>query len=184
METTKNKIPPNAKLFFDNLSEYLDTKLLYFGSVQRDDYFPGKSDIDVDIFTENVDSTIVKMQQLLKIPKEKFKKIVWRLRYNGRMTNGYKTKYEDPNGEFIAEFSIYNVKFKEDILVEHLGKTVIPFYVTWLLVCLKMLHYNLDIIEMTTFNFFKKKILSICLGVPDDEFIVLDPRVNKRNDYR
>lgn len=174
METTKNKIPDSAKLFFDNMSEYLDTKLLYFGSVQRSDYFPGKSDIDIDIFVDNVESAIYKMQQVMKKPREEFKKIVWRLRYNGRVVKGYKTKYEDPNGEFIAEFSIYNNKFKDDILVEHLGKTVIPFYVTWLLVILKTLHYRLGVIEMETFNFFKRKILTVCLGIPEDEFIVLD----------
>ena len=50
METTKNDLPPNTKKFFYNLSEYLDTKLLYYGSVQRSDYVPGKSDIDVIIF--------------------------------------------------------------------------------------------------------------------------------------
>lgn len=177
METTKNKIPESAKIFFDNLSEYLDTKLLYFGSVQRDDFFPGKSDIDIDIFTENIDSTIVKMQQKMKIPKNKFKKIVWRLRYNGRMVNGYKTQYTDPNGEFIAEFSIYNSKFKDDVLVEHIGKTIVPFYVTWMLLFLKVLYYNLGIISKNVFNYSKKKILSICLGTPDDEFIVLDPKL-------
>lgn len=174
METTKNKIPDSAKLFFDNMSEYLDTKLLYFGSVQRSDYFPGKSDIDIDIFTDNVESTIYKMQKLMKQPREKFKKIVWRLRFNGRMVRGFKARYEDPNGEFTAEFSIYNNKFKDDILLVHLGKTVIPFYVTWLLVILKTLHYRVGVIEMTTFNYLKGKILSVCLGIPSDEFIVLD----------
>jgi hypothetical protein len=174
METTKNQIPESAKLFFDNMSEYLDTKLLYFGSVQRGDYFPGKSDIDIDIFTDNVESTIYKMQQVMKKPREKFKKIVWRLQYNGRIVKGFKTRYEDPYGEFTAEFSIYNNKFKDDILIMHLGKTVVPFYVTWLLVILKTLHYRVGVIEIGTFNYLKGQILSVCLGIPSDEFIVLD----------
>ena len=72
METTKNKLPENITIFFKNLSELLDTKLLFFGSVQRNDYFPGSSDIDVDIFTDNIPSTIYKMQHYLHIDKKKF----------------------------------------------------------------------------------------------------------------
>ena len=52
METTKNKLSPETKQFFDKLSSYLDTKLYFYGSVQRDDYFDGKSDIDVDILED------------------------------------------------------------------------------------------------------------------------------------
>ena len=70
METTKNVLPENVKFFFNNLSDVLDTKLLFFGSVQRDDYFPGKSDIDVAIFTDNVKSTISKLQHYLHLNKE------------------------------------------------------------------------------------------------------------------
>lgn len=60
METTKNQLSPYASKIFQRLSSYLDKKLLFFGSVQRDDYFPGSSDIDVDVFTDNVPSTISK----------------------------------------------------------------------------------------------------------------------------
>ena len=72
METTKNDLPVNVKKFFYNLSEYLDTKMLYFGSVQRSDYVPGKSDIDIDIFTDNENSIITKMQHFLGSPKSAY----------------------------------------------------------------------------------------------------------------
>ena len=49
METTKHNLPDDVKQFFNGLSNYLNTQLLFYGSVQRSDYFPGKSDIDVDI---------------------------------------------------------------------------------------------------------------------------------------
>ena len=73
METTKNALPDHIKLFFKELSDYLDTKILYFGSVQRGDYFPGTSDIDVDIFSDNENSIMVKMQHFLHVKKTKFK---------------------------------------------------------------------------------------------------------------
>ena len=84
METTKNNLPPNVKDFFYNLSEYLDTKMLYFGSVQRSDYVPGKSDIDVDIFTDNENSVIAKMQHFLGVSKKEFKSIVWVIDYENQ----------------------------------------------------------------------------------------------------
>ena len=74
METTKNDLPSDTKKFFYNLSDYLDTKLLYYGSVQRSDYVPGKSDIDVDIFTDNADSLKSKLQHFLHLKKNSFKK--------------------------------------------------------------------------------------------------------------
>ena len=73
METTKNDLPQKTKLFFYKLSDYLDTKMLYFGSVQRTDYVAGKSDIDVDIFTENEHSIMSKMQHFLGVSKKEFK---------------------------------------------------------------------------------------------------------------
>ena len=70
METIKNKIPDTTKQFFDELSDYLNTKLLFFGSVQRSDYFPGESDIDVDIFTDNPSRIINQIQNYLNIDKK------------------------------------------------------------------------------------------------------------------
>ena len=61
------------KKFFHNLSEYLETKMLYYGSIQRSDYVPGKSDIDVAIFTNNEKRVLLKMQHYLKVEKNDFK---------------------------------------------------------------------------------------------------------------
>ena len=85
METTNNKLPEKVERFFKELSEYLDTKLLYYGSVQRRDYFEGKSDIDVDIFTENPTSTVNKLQHFLDVPKKRFKNVIWRLDDNNKL---------------------------------------------------------------------------------------------------
>ena len=170
METTKHPIPEKAKVFFNNLSEYLDIKLLYFGSIQRHDYFPGRSDIDVDVFTSNIDSTLVKMQQYMNTPKDKFKKIVWKLAYNERVVYGYKMAYK--TGDFMAEFSIYDEKYKEDVIIEHMNKSVLPFYITLMLLFLKVLHYNFEIVDREWFSYFKQQILNVCLGTKE-VFIVL-----------
>jgi hypothetical protein len=173
METTKNKLPEKIQQFFKELSNYLDTKLLFYGSVQRNDYFPGSSDIDVDIFTDNEDAIIVKMQHFLHVKKDSFKKVVWRLNHNNQIVNGHKIMYKNKEENFSVEFSIYNEKWKTEVLKEHIKKTNVPSYASWCLVFLKFLYYNLRLMDHKTFRFLKNKLLTTCIGYPDDEFIVL-----------
>lgn len=175
METTMNKLPENVEVFFKELSEYLGKKLLYYGSVQRKDYFEGKSDIDVDIFTDNEDSTIVKLQYFLNLQKYKFKKVIWRLNYNNQVVYGHKVMYKSKSksNNFKVEFSIYDEKYKKGVLNEHLKKTVLPFYAIWLLTILKFIYYQLHFIDDNTFTYIKKKIMTLGIGLPDDDFIVL-----------
>ena len=78
METTKNKLSPYATTFFNKLGNYLDTKLYYYGSVQRNDYFNDDSDLDVAIFTDNVSSMLSKINNFLNVKKYEFKKFVWK----------------------------------------------------------------------------------------------------------
>ena len=182
METTKNKLSDHELHFFKSLSEYLGTKFLFFGSVQRGDYFPGKSDIDVDIFTENEKSTIIKMQHFLKVPRNQFKKIYWKLNVNGQVVKGRKIMYKNPTKNLCIEFSIYNEKYKEGVLKEHLQKTILPFYATWMLTLIKFLYYKLEILSKSWYNYMKNKILSLGIGLPEDLFIVLDEDPDSKYD--
>jgi hypothetical protein len=176
METTKNKLSDNTQTFFQELSSYLEEPLYFYGSVQRNDYFPGHSDIDVDIFATNESSVIAKMQHFLHVKRGDFKKFVWRLNSNNNMVYGYKIMYKNPEQGFNTEFSIYNEKVKDDILKEHNNKTVIPFYISWFLVLLKIIYYNLHFIDKKSFRYLKKKLLTFGIGLPDDDFVVIDPK--------
>lgn len=169
----KNTLPKNTVQFYEELSEYLDTKIHFYGSVQRSDYFPNHSDIDVDIFTDNERSTIEKMKHFLHIGKQKVKKVVWKLR-NNRIIIGHKIKYVDKNTQFRTEFSIYNEKFKEDVLRNHMEKTIIPYYATILLMIIKFLYYKVELLNKSIFLYLKRKILSTGLGLPEEDFIVLE----------
>lgn len=172
METTKNDLPPNVKDFFYKLSEYLDTKMLYYGSVQRSDYVPGKSDIDVDIFTENEESIIYKMQHFLGVSKKDFKAIVWII--NDQPTHGYKLMYKNPEEKIVAEFSIYNEKFKDLIIKEHTKKFVLPFYISIILSILKFFFYTVPIIPAKSYRETKRFLLTKGIGEELDKFMVLD----------
>jgi len=53
-----------------------------------------------------------------------------------------------------------------------MSKTILPFYITWMLLFLKVLHYNFEIIDRTWFAYFKNQIMNVCLGTKE-VFIIL-----------
>ena len=180
METTRNQMPDYAKYFFKKLTDYLDVKIYYFGSIQRFDYFPSSSDIDADIFTDNESSTISKMQNFLGIPRYDFRKFVYRVHKANKMVYGYKVKYEDLENNFSTEISIYNEKYKHDVLMEHNSKTTLPMHITLLLVILKTFYYKIPILSEDIYGFLKKFIMNYMVEGSDAEFISVEvPRPDK-----
>ena len=173
METTKNIMPEYNNTFFDKFKNYLDTKIYFFGSVQRDDYFQKGSDIDVAIFTDNIKSTITKLQNFLNVNADEFKTFVWRLNSNNSLVKGYKIIYKEPEQDFIVEFSIYEEKFKEGILYEHNVKSVLPFYATCLLIIIKFLFYTLHLLPSPWYIYFKNIIFTKLIFLKEDDFVVL-----------
>ena len=174
MDTTKNKMSNYSSIFFHKLSNYLDTKLYYFGSIQRNDYFPKSSDIDVDIFTDNMQSTINKMQSFLKVDKHSFKKFVYRLDKSNKIVHGYKVTYTEPAHFLFVEFSIYNASVKNYVLEEHNRKTVLPYYVSVLLIFFKFFYYSVPILPKDLYIYIKKFLMNICIDGKQVEFIVID----------
>ena len=173
METTKNEIPEYNKIFFEKLKNYLDMKIYFFGSVQRNDYFPKSSDIDVALFTDNINSTITKLQTFLNVDKNSFKSFVWRLNYDNSLVKGYKILYKEPENKLLVEFSIYDEKYKDTILAEHNNKIVLPIYAIYALVILKFFFYTLNIIPKEWFVYFKNLILTKFVFLKEDDFVVL-----------
>jgi predicted nucleotidyltransferase len=176
METTRNKLTQDEKNFFFKLSNYLDTKLYFFGSIQRGDYFPNSSDIDVDIFTHNENTTIIQLMNFLNVERSDFKRFVWKLNNSNKLAYGYKFMYKNEKNSFAVEFSIYNEKYKDEILYEHNAKKDIPFYATILLIIVKFLFYTLHIIPADWYIQSKKFILSTMLFKKADHFVVIDAK--------
>jgi hypothetical protein len=177
METTKNKLSPYETMFFNKLSNYLDTKLYYFGSIQRYDYFPGISDIDVDIFTDNVSRTISQIQNYLNIDKKITNKFIYKVDKENseyKIVNGHKIEFSDPENSLNVEFSIYDEKFKEIILPEHIRKTSLPFLVIFFLVIIKYLYYVFCIIPKNVYKFCKNFLMDMCIDGKDVDFVVLN----------
>ena len=173
LRQTLHPLPPSTIRFFRHLEQSLHTRFFFFGSVQRQDFFPGKSDIDVDIFSSNTTSTIALLAALLHIPQSHFQRVVWRL--NDRIVYGFKLKYSHPFlPTFNAEFSIYNRRFRHIILREHHNKLSIPWLIGYLLIFIKLLFYQLHLISPQWYSYFKRILLSYGLGqLHEDKFLVL-----------
>lgn len=178
METTYQHLSPYTQQFFENLRNYLDKPLYFFGSVQRVDYFPG-SDIDVDIFTENPKSTIMQLQHYLKVESTDFKKMVWKINATGRLVHGHKIMYKEPDHNLIAEFSIYDEKYKHDVLTEHTYKMVLPFYITVFLYILKFFYYQLHLLPDSYYITLKRFILNFMVNEKEEHFVVIDVKHKK-----
>jgi len=173
METihANNKLSEYASDFLNRLRHYLETTLYFYGSILRTDYVDGRSDIDIDIFTDNEGRTISQMSAFLHIPTGKFKKIIWRSRITNRLIYGKKVMYHDTENSLKVEFSIYNEKNKKEILTDHLSKSKLPTYASIILWILKILYYHLQLISTENYRFLKHKTLSLLIGIPETDFV-------------
>ena len=174
MDSTKNVLPDHNRQFFKDLSEYLDTKLYFFGSIQRPDYFPGKSDIDIDIFSYNEKDTVLKLQNYLNLERSEIKQFVYKIDKTNVLVSGYKTLYTDKKNNLSLEIAVFNEKFKDAILTEHKSKFNMPCYITYILILLKILHYKLSILPVFYYSKFKKILTNTLFDGNKSEFVVVE----------
>ena len=90
------------------------------------------------------------------------------------MVYGHKVKYEDPTNNFFTEISIYDEKDKEAVLMEHNSKAILPFYITWFLIILKIFYYNLGILSEDLYSYLKRIIMNFMVEGEDVEFVTTD----------
>lgn len=157
MNSIREDFPHELKKFFIDLQNYLENELYFYGSVNRSDYVHGKSDIDVALFTDNEYSTISKLQHFLRVKKEAFDKIVWKI--NGEMIYGYKIKC-DKHINSKCEIAIYNTDFKSLLLKEISQYNSIPMHISLLLFILKTLHYTIPVLSPSVYAECKRFIFN------------------------
>jgi predicted nucleotidyltransferase len=169
MEKPINKLTEIQEDFFEKIKNYIDKPIYFYGSIQRNDYFPGKSDIDIAIFTENEFSTITKLSNLLNLSKNDFRKSVYKI--DNKILFGYKTKYVDENNSLNVEISLYNEKIKDLIIKEQSRNLVVSFHIYLILVFLKFLYYDLQIISTSFFKNCKRFLMN---ENNEQKYILLD----------
>lgn len=174
METTINKMPEYAENFYRRLNNYLDTNVYFYGSIQRADYFPEDSDIDVAIFTDNVDSMINKISTFLKKKKNDFRRFVIKMTSCNKIACGYKFMYVEPEHNFKTEFSVFDEKYKKYLLKEYEIKNNLPMYSIFLLQILKIIYYKLKIISYSWYAYLKDIAINKLTGNTNGSFVILD----------
>ena len=142
--------------FCKGLSTYINLPLYFYGSVQRLDYFEGHSDIDLFIFTDNLDDTLSNIRLYMRDPYIKTKKVIYDIYDSYPFIYGYKIK----NKKINVEMSIFDIKYKSVILAENKKKTYLPFIVVLMLYIIKVLYYKLGVISSNTFKTIKYQILN------------------------
>jgi hypothetical protein len=173
MENTRKPFPEHIHRFFTSLSQFLETPLYFFGSVQRIDYIPGKSDIDIDIFTNNIEYTKKKLAYFLKMKKGDFKKVMWRLK-NNRVIHGYKIMYKNPKQKIIAEFSLFNESVKNFVLEEHREAITYPTHALVLLYIVKFFYYQIGCIDRKMYKRMKTYLLHDFVGNPPNDYVIFN----------
>jgi hypothetical protein len=159
-QTTYNKLPKSIVQFLQKVEQHIGYPLHFYGSVQRSDFILGKSDIDIDIFTHNTSSTIARIQSILLTPLTNVKKIACKLNTSNTLVYGQKMSYIHPTNKTPFEFSIFNIKDKHKMLKYHMSKTIIPSYISFFLIILKQLFYNLKLIPVSTFKTWKNFLMN------------------------
>jgi hypothetical protein len=171
MNNIRNDFPPDLKKFFNDLKNYLDTDLYFYGSVNRPDYVHNKSDIDIAIFTDNENSMIIKIQHFLHVKKNAFDKVVWKI--EGNIIYGYKIicdKYTNSK----CEIAIYNNDFKQLLLNEMKTYNSLPLYISIMLFILKTIYYTFPIISSNTYKLYKRIIFNrIMINKENSKFLLL-----------
>jgi predicted nucleotidyltransferase len=172
MNNIREDLPRSVKDFFYNLKNYLDTDLYFYGSINRQDYIHGKSDIDVAIFTDNEYSVMNKLHGILYSKKDDFKKVIWKL--EGKIIYGFKIKC-NPNllNGAECEIAIYNNDFKEHLLNEFERNDRIPILVSIIIYILKFLHYNIPLISRDVYVKLKRIIFNRLINNKKSEFMII-----------
>lgn len=177
METTKNKMSDYDSFFLEQMSKTLDTKLYFYGSIQRYDYYPNKSDIDLDIFADNVSSMKYKLSGFLNSHNHdktniEFKSFVLKTKH-AEIIRGHKVSYKDKARHLFIEINLFDEKYKKAILDEHNYKTHLPFYIIILFTILKFCHYQVPMLSINEYRKCKEFCLNYLLNGQFDEFINL-----------
>ena len=178
MNIAQNNINEETQMFLDKLSNAINSKLHLFGSVLTNDYYPNKSDIDIDIFSDNVAATKYNLFAFLNNHNNSKKDIVFKkfvfVTNKDKIINGIKTSYKNEQNKIFLELNIFDTTIKEYVLNERRYKQNFPFYVTALYSIIKFCHYELNLISVVNYRSLKELCLNYLIGGKKIEFVNLE----------
>ena len=156
--------------FLEQIQESIGLNLNFYGSICRDDFFKGKSDIDIDILSPNVQSTLFKLRQILSIPNNEVIHVTW------SCTNPIKYKFECIKIKYKSqainlEISIYNIKYKDSLeKVRRSKDSALSPLLIQLLIVVKFFYYRLNVLDTSQLRIIKRFIMNTLGGHHDQYF--------------
>jgi hypothetical protein len=164
METTRNQLPSPVQQYIHRLSHQLQLQPYYYGSVQRLDYFPGLSDVDIAYFTDNVSSSLSTLSYALDVKVSDIKGFLTLLSSDKtgkkQMIRGHKIGVFEPETNVYIEISLFQEKDK-DIVLEYKNKDIhLPLYIVYTFMILKCISYYTIFLPLPVFNQIKNQILN------------------------
>ena len=101
------------------------------------------------------------------------RKIIQKFSKESNIVYGYKTNYYDNDNQLSLEIVIYDKKYKKLVLKSINNINNFPFYISYFLLFIKILYYNLNIIPKETFDFLKKNIIQKYLNQSSNNLIAI-----------
>jgi predicted nucleotidyltransferase len=170
METPKHPLTIQQSRFLSKVRSVLPEKLYFYGSILRDDFLPGISDIDVLYFTkDNLQKTVDDLYRFLLQDTNKTRLQQLQFLYHSTETrkviSGYKIKYTSIDSGMVIEISFYEFPFKEMIMKEQLRKADIPVFVVYSMLILKVLAYKYRVLPENLFRWIKDRLFINMSGI-------------------
>jgi hypothetical protein len=178
LEEVKDKLSENQYDYFVQLQEQIDLPLYFLGSITRCDYIKGKSDLDIEVFTDNLNSIVLKIEYLFDYYQRKTNRKFIVFEISNIPISGYKYYFKDKQRDVSFDFTIYNKACKNSVLHHRIIEKNLPYLLSIFLVMIKILYYHLSIISNTTYSYIKKYFWrlynpekSISNTLSEDEYI-------------
>jgi len=161
IEDIKGNLREQDYYFLKQIQQYINTDLYFYGSVTRFDYFPGKSDIDVIIITDNVNSIVKQLQGYLKVNRDAIEKTINYMDDDNSMTYAYKINYTNLENELSLEIFVYDEKYREKLIRNINKKNNLPFYIIAILYIIKFITYTLRLLSEEQFKYVKNTFINL-----------------------
>lgn len=155
------------------LEQFTNSKIHFFGSITRDDYFIGKSDIDVYLITPNVHDTLFKVKKFINNPNRKAYQGKKHIKFtidNLPQEYTFENLYIRQKNRIInLEINIYDEKYRQNLKLYYDLKRerLTPFLVCCLIMA-KSVFYNVNFISNPQKSKVKRFIMCDLCGFKED----------------
>ena len=152
----KEKLSTEQYLYFLELQEKIDLPLYFMGSITRSDYIKGKSDLDIEVFTDNIASTKEKLNYLFNYYETQEENIAIIVKIKDVPFSGYKYKVNQDGIQF--DLTLYKKVSQKTILYYRTREINVPFTISAFLIIIKFFHYHLNILNDRNYYLIKKSV--------------------------